>query len=136
VVTPPPGQDLLLYDGDCAFCRREAARLVRWLPEGAVAARSFREPGALQALPDLDAARCQKALQLVRADGRVFSGAEGLVQALRHRRLGLAARLYYLPPLRQLVDAGYALVARNRHRLAGQACAGACAPPSAGGRVS
>jgi predicted DCC family thiol-disulfide oxidoreductase YuxK len=130
VLTAAPGRDVLLYDGDCPFCRREAGRLLRWLPEGALQARSFREPGVLDAFPGLDAARCEKALQLVRADGRVFAGAEGVVQALRHRRLGLAARAYYLPGLRQLANSVYAGVARRRFRLGGAPCLG-CTWPGA-----
>jgi predicted DCC family thiol-disulfide oxidoreductase YuxK len=109
----PPG-DVLFFDGACPACRRAVARLQRRLGPGRVEARSFRAPGALDAFPGLDPERCRRALQLVRADGEVFAGVEAVVQALRHRRLGRLARLYYLPPLRQLADATYRAVARRR----------------------
>jgi predicted DCC family thiol-disulfide oxidoreductase YuxK len=126
--TTARGRDVLLYDGACTFCTRWAARLLRWLPAGEIDALSFREPGALARFPGVSAERCERALQLVRADGRVFEGAEGLVQALRRRRWGLFARAYYAPGIRQLADAAYRLTARNRFRLGG-GCAGACAAP-------
>jgi predicted DCC family thiol-disulfide oxidoreductase YuxK len=119
-----PGHDVLLFDGACAFCSRWAARLLRWLPEGAVEARSFREPGALALLPGVSPERCERALQLVRADGRVFEGAEAAVQALRHGRWGLLARAYYAPGIRQAADAVYRLTAGNRFRIGGGGCAG------------
>ncbi len=109
-----PGHDVLLFDGACPACRRAVARLQRRLGPEPLEARSFRAPGALDAFPDLDRERCQRALHLVRADGEVFAGAEAVVQAMRHRQLGRLARLYYLPPLRRLADAIYGAVARRR----------------------
>jgi len=124
-----PGHDVLLFDGGCAFCSRWAARLLRWLPQGAVEARSFREPGTLERFPGVSPDRCERALQLVRADGRVFEGAEAAVQALRHRRWGVLARGYYTPGLRRLADAVYRLTARNRGRSGRGGGAGRCALP-------
>lgn len=123
------GSDVLLYDGACAFCTRSAARLLGWLPAGAVEAKSFREPGTLERFPAVSADRCERALQLVRADGRVFEGAEAAVQALRHRRWGVLARAYYAPGVRQAADAVYRLTARNRFRIRGGGCAGGRASP-------
>ena len=131
-----PGHDVLLFDGACAFCSRWAARLLRWLPEGAVEARSFREPGALERFPAVSPERCERALQLVRADGSVFEGAEAAVQALRHRRWGFLARAYYAPGIRQAADAVYRLTARNRFRIGDGACAGGCATPERTGHPS
>jgi predicted DCC family thiol-disulfide oxidoreductase YuxK len=119
-------RDVLLYDGACAFCSRWAARLLRWLPAGSVEALSFREPGALERFPGVTPERCERALQLVRADGRVFQGAEAAVQALRHRRWGRLAFAYYLPGARQAADAVYRLAARNRFRIGGDR-SGGCA---------
>lgn len=111
--TPTP-QDVLLYDGACALCRRAASAVERALPPGAVAPRSFRAPGALAPFPALDEAGCARAVTLVRGDGRVFRGAEALVQAVRRHPAGWVARAYYLPGLRGLADRLYAAVARRR----------------------
>ena len=105
---------MLFYDGACPACRGAVARLRRRVGPEPLEARSFRAPGALDGFAGLDPERCRRALQLVRADGEVFAGAEAVVQALRHRWLGRLARLYYLPPLRWLADAAYRAVARRR----------------------
>ena len=90
--------------------------------------RSVRDEGVLAAGPGLPDERCEKAIQLVQADGQVFEGAEALVQALGRRPLGRLLFVYYVPGLRQLADWLYGLVARYRFRIAGRACPdGACA---------
>src|SRR5688500_18459675 len=43
---------VLVYDGRCRFCTREAARLARWAG-GRVRLASFREPGVLARYPGL-----------------------------------------------------------------------------------
>jgi len=109
---PAPEPDLLLVDGDCRLCRGAARALAPHLPAG-TAVRSFREPGALVGLP-LDAARCERAVQLVEPGGRVSEGVEALVRSLRRRWYGPALRLGLLPGLRQVLDAAYGWVARRR----------------------
>jgi len=117
----------LLYDGHCKFCIEQMHRLARWLPAGRYEALDFQEPRVLERFGvGRDAA--MRALQYVDARGRVFSGAEAAVRALGLRRLGKLAYLYYLPGLRQLLDAIYKVVARNRYRIAGATCEdGTCA---------
>jgi len=120
--------DTVLYDGHCRICVGGAKALLRWVPPDRVQLRSFREPGALEGFPRVSAEQCERAMQYVRADGRVFQGAEAIVQALRHRLLGKLAMAYYVPGLRQLVDALYAWVAKRRFQIAGRECPdGACA---------
>jgi len=106
--------DVLLYDGACPMCRGAAAALVRALPPGAVDARSFREAGRSGSYPGLDEAELGRAVALVRHDGRVFRGAEAVVQALRAHPVGWLARAYYIPGLRWACDRAYAAVARRR----------------------
>jgi predicted DCC family thiol-disulfide oxidoreductase YuxK len=113
VRTLPPGHDVVLYDGGCAFCRSAAGSLARALPVE-TDTTSFRDPGALGPFPGLDSVRCESALQLVRKDGLVFSGVEAVVQSLRGRWYGPLLRAYYLPGIRQLADAAYRAVARRR----------------------
>lgn len=120
--------DTVLFDGHCRMCVGAAKALVRWVPPDRVRLRSFREPGALEPFPQVTPEQCERAMQYVRADGRVFQGAEAIVQALRHRPLGKLAAAYYAPGLRQLLDALYGWVARRRFKLAGRECPdGACA---------
>jgi predicted DCC family thiol-disulfide oxidoreductase YuxK len=111
------GPDLLVYDGACALCRAAAARLVRRLPPGEVDPVSFRDPGVLARLPPPAADGCADALQLVRRDGRVFSGVEAIVEALRRHPLGPALAVLRWPIVRWVARVAYAAVARRRMRL-------------------
>lgn len=117
----------ILYDGHCKFCVEQMKNLARWLPAGRYEALDFQEPGVLERFGvSRDAA--MRALQYVDARGRVYAGAEAAVRAAGLRRLGKLAYVYYLPGLRQLLNAIYAAVAKNRYAIAGKTCeSGACA---------
>jgi len=125
--TTPPGHAVLLYDGHCRVCGGAAREFRKWVGGTGLQLRSFREDGALAAFPGLTLARCEEAMQLVLADGRVVQGAEAIVRALGGHPLGRLLSLYYVPGLRQLADVLYGVVARHRFRVAGRACPdGAC----------
>ncbi len=117
---------LLLYDGSCALCRRASERLLRWAAPGAVERLSFREPGVLERFPQISAAACEQAMQLLTDDGRAISGAEAGFRILATRWCFRPALwVYLIPGIRHLADALYRLIARNRHRL-GRGTATAC----------
>ncbi|NOJ82572.1 thiol-disulfide oxidoreductase DCC family protein [Myxococcus xanthus] len=125
--TTPPGHDVILYDGHCRLCGGAARQLQRLLGGTGARLRSFREDGVLAAFPGVTADRCERALQLVLSDGAVVEGLEAIVLALGRRPLGRLLRVYYVPGLRQLLDALYRVVARHRFRIAGRQCPdGAC----------
>ncbi len=127
-MTTPPGHDVILFDGHCRLCSAAARKLDRLLGSQGTELRSFREEAGLAPFPGVAYERCEKAMQLVQADGRVVEGAEAIVRALGRRVWGKLLYVYYVPGLRQLVDALYTVVARNRFRIAGRACPdGACA---------
>jgi len=114
---------VVVYDGRCRFCVREAARLARWTGDR-VRLASFRDPAVLARHPQLSAAACEEAIHLVEADGRVSRGAHAIARALALRP-GLAPLtwLYDLPGVGRGLESLYALVARNRFRLGGEHCA-------------
>jgi len=115
-------QDVILYDGHCRLCVGGAKSLRKLLPPEKATLVSFREPDVLERFPQLTLERCEKAMQLVRPDGRSFEGAEAIVQGLRHRWWGKPAFLYYVPGLRQLTDGLYSLIARYRFKILGRTC--------------
>ena len=123
--TAVPTQDVVLFDGLCRICTQGAKSLRRWVTPAEVELVSFRDDGVLARFPGLTAERCEAAMQLVRRDGRLFEGAEAIVQVLRHRLLGKVTFAYYVPGLRQLADALYGSIARRRFEIAGRT--GACA---------
>jgi predicted DCC family thiol-disulfide oxidoreductase YuxK len=126
--TTPPGRYVVLYDGHCRFCTAGARKLARLARPGALDLVSFQDPGALDRFPGLTHEACMRQMYLVTPSGRVHGGFEAAVQALATRPLlGLVARAYYLPGLRQLCDTVYKVIAANRYRLMGKAvAAGKC----------
>lgn len=110
---------VLIYDGHCAFCRREASRLQRWVG-GRLRLESFRDAGVLDRYSSLTASACEEAVQLVEPDGRIWSGAAAFARALRLRSLlAPLGAIYWIPGVRWLADRAYRWVARNRFRLPG-----------------
>lgn len=118
--TTPPPQDVALYDGDCRVCTQGARQLRRWVTAQQAQLVSFRDEGVLGRFPGLTLEQCELAMQVVRKDGRVFEGAEAIVQVLRHRAIGKLAHAYYVPGLRQLADAIYRSIAKRRFQIAGR----------------
>ena len=126
--TTAPGHDVLLFDGECNICRAGAARLQRMAASPALKMESFRAAGVLSRFPGVTAEACEKAMQYILADGRVVEGFEAVVAALRIRWFGVFLKVYYVPGIRQLLDAGYRLISKYRFKLAGRSCEnGACA---------
>ena len=111
---------MVLFDGHCRICTRSVKQLRGLTRPEQTELISFRDDGVLSRFPGLSADRCEKAMQVIRADGAVYEGAEAIVQALRHRPLGKLALAYYVPGLKQLSDALYAYVAKRRFKLGGQ----------------
>ncbi len=130
--------DVILYDGACPFCRAQVARLKHLLIGSTIEYRSFREDGVLERFPGLSLADCDRAIQLITQSGTIYSGAAAIVKLLRRTRLSPLVLPYYVPGIRQLGNAFYDYVGRNRHLLHGpgtcndQVCAqpaAAAAPP-------
>jgi predicted DCC family thiol-disulfide oxidoreductase YuxK len=133
VKTAAPALPTILFDGHCRFCTAQMRKLARFLPRGRYQALSFQDPDVLERFPGVTHEQAMRAMIFVDARGRVFSGMEGAVRAVAVRPIGRLALLYYVPGLRQLLDAIYRAIARNRYRLMGKSCddSGSCAlhPP-------
>ena len=114
----PPSKPLLVFDGDCRFCRRWIARwknatgnAVDYLPfQDEVVARCFSE------IPRPD---FEEAVHLIMPDGSVCRGAEAvfksLVQGGRHRWLLALYRM--VPGFADLSELLYEEVALHRTTL-------------------
>ena len=117
----------ILYDGHCRFCIAQMKKLARFLPAGRYQALSFQDPDVLPRFPGITHEQAMRAMIFIDNKGRRFSGMEGAVRAVSLRALGKLAFVYYLPGIRQLMDAVYARIARNRYRLMGKCEDGTCA---------
>jgi predicted DCC family thiol-disulfide oxidoreductase YuxK len=109
-----PSKPVLIFDGDCGFCRLWIERWraatgdrVEYLPSQKAAAR----------FPKLTAEQLSEAVHLVEPSGRTCRGAEAVFRSLAFaggfRRLGLALH-ERLPPFRLASEAAYRVVAANR----------------------
>jgi predicted DCC family thiol-disulfide oxidoreductase YuxK len=107
-------QPLVLFDGDCGFCRRWVARW-QGVTEGRVRFTAGRWWHRwLLGIPKRD---MRRAMQLVEPSGHVFQGAEAVFRALAwspRRGTRVAAKLGLLPGVLQAAQAAYAVIARNR----------------------
>jgi predicted DCC family thiol-disulfide oxidoreductase YuxK len=98
---------------------------------GSVERLDFQQPGVLERFPGLTHEMCMERMYLISPDGRIFAGVEGIARAIATRPiLGKVALLYYVPGLRQLLDALYRMIAANRYRLMGKCENGMCHPIS------
>jgi predicted DCC family thiol-disulfide oxidoreductase YuxK len=108
----------LIFDGDCAFCARWAAWARRHLPPG-----THVEPwqGGNTRRYGLTVSEVQSAAYWIGGDGRAWRGSRGLAQAMMTMGRGWKAlgMVIEAPIIRWMAAAGYTLIARWRHRLAG-----------------
>src|SRR5512146_539886 len=112
----PPETPLLVFDGDCGFCRFWVAR---W--RGVLGRRAEFAPyqEAAGRFPEIPVEAFRRAVGLVLPDGSAFFGAEAVFRALALRRGGgalLAA--YRLPPFAAAANALYRMIAAHRDAAA------------------
>lgn len=109
----PAGRPLLVFDGDCTFCRYWArywqqltGERVRYAPYQEVASE----------LPAIAPEEFRRAVQYVAADGRMASAAEASFLTLSHARgMGLWLALYRrIPAFAAVAEFAYAFIATHR----------------------
>jgi predicted DCC family thiol-disulfide oxidoreductase YuxK len=115
-VPNPPGMPLLIFDGDCAFCRLWIERWRARLGDR-VGCAPYQDAG--QRFPNLPLERFRHAVQLIEPDGNVYEGAEAVFRVLaKEPGHGHWLAIYqHLPGARLLSDAGYSWVAGHRNFL-------------------
>jgi lipase maturation factor 1 len=108
-----PPKPLLIFDGDCHFCRRW---IERWndLTVDAVEYAPFQEVARL--FPEIPRESFERAVQLIETDGTVFNGAEAVFRSLGHKpgRKWMTWCYEHLPGFAVTAEAAYRLVARSR----------------------
>jgi predicted DCC family thiol-disulfide oxidoreductase YuxK len=114
VASPPARKPLLLWDGECGFCRLWAERWGEAYGEKVDLATSQSQAGRF---PEIPADAYAEALQLIEVDGNVYSGAAAALRTRRHGRGSSDPMLWAyekIPGGAQVCDAAYGLVARHR----------------------
>jgi len=113
VAHPPPVRPVLLFDGECTFCRRWVDRWRKAAGDGL-----DLEPAqtAANRFPEIPPAEFARAVQLIDTDGRVFSAAEAIfrARALATHHTWLRTAYERLPGFAPVAEVVYRLVARHR----------------------
>lgn len=107
---------LLLWDGDCGFCRRIVSWIARHDVRGALEPIPYQNAPHDRVSPAVRDASA-KALHVVTADGRVLRAGRASLFVLRELGWRRTAHLLAMPPFVWVVELGYHLVARHRGHL-------------------
>ena len=107
------GRAWLLFDGDCGFCTRLAAWVVRRDRGRRLRVVAYQEAPSPPMTPELRIA-CAEALHAITPRGRVLRGGDATIYTLGAIGWRGLARVLWVRPLRDLVGLGYGLVAGMR----------------------
>ena len=111
-VAAPPGKPLLLFDGDCGFCRRWIRRWKQMTGDRLDYAASQEAGGRFPEIPKEAFAR---SVQFVTPGGEVFEGAEAVFRSLALGGHAVPLALYRkVPGARRVAELFYRLIARHR----------------------
>lgn len=113
VRNPPHDRPLMVYEGDCDFCRQWITRWKR-MTDGQVEFCEFQELG--ERFPNISRAVFERAVQLIELDGRVLSGADAifrLVDFMRRKRWFLRT-LRGTPGFMSVARLAYRFIASHR----------------------
>ena len=116
--------DVVIYDGQCNFCRASVDKLRRLDVGGRrLAFISLHDPRVAERFPDLTHQQLMEQMYVVGQDGRDYGGADA-VRYLSRRlpTLWLAAPILHLPGTANLWRWLYQQVAKRRYKLAGNSC--------------
>ncbi|MCH2132186.1 MAG: lipase maturation factor family protein [Phycisphaerales bacterium] len=110
----PTNLPLVVYDGDCGFCRRWLKRYEAVSPPDRLAWAPYQK--AAGQFPGIPESAFAEAIHLVQPDGSSARGAEAVYEIMdRVDVRSWPLRLYrWLPPFRGVSNLGYRLVANHR----------------------
>jgi predicted DCC family thiol-disulfide oxidoreductase YuxK len=110
---------VVVYDGECAFCRSQIARIRSLDSNGAHEYLTRQDPTAEQRFPVLKHEDFDKGLRLIMPDGSLHTGADAFYEMARLLPATKnIAWLYNVPGVKPIARMIYAVIAANRQRLA------------------
>lgn len=112
---PRPAKPVLVFDGDCNFCRHWIRRWQR-VTGDRVEYVPFQDASIPQRFPELSLEKCATAVHLITVEGKVFQGAEAVFLAREYgpgRHFGIWA-YRHVPGFAALSEFCYRIVARHR----------------------
>ena len=110
----PVQKPVLIYDGECDFCKYWLARGRKRLGDR-LEYMPLKDPQVAARFPNLAPGRLRESVHLVEPDGTVYFGARAVFEALDLGGLQWPIRAYrHLPGAAAMSEAAYRLVARHR----------------------
>jgi len=132
-----PDADVVIFDGQCQFCRGQVERLHRWDGRGRLSFLSLHDDEVARRFPDLTHDQMMQQMYVVDSHGNRHGGAAALRYLTRRLpRLWVLAPLTHIPFSLPLWQVLYRQVARRRYLLGGrrqcdsEACALHLHPPA------
>jgi predicted DCC family thiol-disulfide oxidoreductase YuxK len=114
----PPAKPVLVFDGDCNFCRRWISRWqqatgdrVEYVP--------FQHPSVAERFPELPREQCEQSVQLIDTDGSIYPAGEAVFRTLavaQHHRWPLWF-YQHVPGVAPVTESAYRFVAKHRTGL-------------------
>jgi len=112
-VSNPPPKPLMVWDGECHFCKRW---IERWqeITAGRVDYVTYQQ--AAHQFPEIPIEQFQRAVALVEPDGEIFFAAEAVYRSLQYRpsRKWLAWSYDHFPGFAPISETAYKFIARHR----------------------
>src|SRR6266567_5010229 len=112
-VSNPPPKPLMIWDGDCHFCKRW---IERWQQITASKVDYVTYQQAAHQFPEIPIEQFKRAVALVEPDGETFFAAEAVYRSLQYRpsRKWLAWSYDHLPGFAPISETAYKFIARHR----------------------
>jgi predicted DCC family thiol-disulfide oxidoreductase YuxK len=110
-VSNPPEKPLLVFDGDCHFCRRWIERW-RELTGDAVDYAPFQEEA--NRFPEIPRENFEQAVHFIDTDGSVYRGAEAVFRSLGRRAKVWFWCYEHVPGFAPITETAYRFIARRR----------------------
>src|SRR5437016_1438207 len=112
-VSNPPPKPLMIWDGDCHFCKRWIERW-REITAGNLDYATYQEAAAR--FPEIPVEQFKRAVAFIEPDGEAFFAAEAVYRSLRYRssRKWLAWSYDHVPGFAAISETAYKFIAHNR----------------------
>jgi lipase maturation factor 1 len=112
-VSKPPPKPLMIWDGECHFCKRWIERW-REITAGEVEYVTYQE--AANRFPEIPIEQFKRAVAFIEPDGKAFFAAEAVYRSLRHRssRRWLAWSYDRVPGFAPVSELAYKFIAGHR----------------------
>lgn len=117
--------DVVIYDGDCVFCRAGVRQINRLDLGRRLSFLSLHDPRVTNRYPTLSHEQLMEEMYVVDREGRAHGGSEAVKYLSRRLpALWLVMPILHIPGTAGLWRWGYHQVAKRRYRIAGKSCDG------------